>query len=158
CLKPGGDPKVPEPEVGRDGAPVWRWQKALPPLDSRTERDLVKAGKIKPQHARFCPADAAAPAERVVLHSGSVRWNPARQRWVLLAGQAGGKPSRLGEAWYAEAAHPTGPFARAVRVVTHDRQTFYNVCHHAFLDRAGGRQIHFEGTYTNDFSGNLERT
>ena len=46
----------------------------------------------------------------------------------------------------------------AVKVATHDRQTFYNVCHHAFLDRAGGRLVHFEGTYTNDFSGNPDRT
>jgi hypothetical protein len=77
---------------------------------------------------------------------------------VLVAGQVGGKSSLLGEVWYAEAAHPTGPFARAVRVVSHDRQSFYNVCHHAFLDRDGGRVIHFEGTYTNTFSGNPERT
>jgi len=32
------------------------------------------------------------------------------------------------------------------------------VSHHAFLDRDGGRAIHFEGTYTNDFSGNAEKT
>jgi hypothetical protein len=77
---------------------------------------------------------------------------------VLVAGQIGGRTSLLGEVWYAEARDPTGPFTKAVKVVTHDRQTFYNVCHHDFLDRAGGRVIHFEGTYTNDFSGNPERT
>ena len=32
------------------------------------------------------------------------------------------------------------------------------VCHHAFLDRDGGRVIHFEGTYTNDFKGNPWKT
>jgi hypothetical protein len=64
----------------------------------------------------------------------------------------------LGEVWYAEANDPTGPFAKAVRVATHDRQSFYNVCHHSFLDREGGRLIHFEGTYTNEFSGNPEKT
>ena len=118
----------------------------------------MNAGTLKPEHARFLPADAAAPAERVTLHSGSVRWNAHRNCWVLLAGQIGGKPSFLGEVWYAEARHPTGPFTRAAKVVTHDRQTFYNVCHHAFLDRAGGRSIHFEGTYTNEFSGNPDKT
>ncbi len=158
CLKAGSDPKTPEPDIGQDGAPVWRWQKALPPLDSKTERELVKAGKIKPQHARFCPADAARPEDRVVLHSGTVRWNEYRKCWVLVAGQIGGTPSLLGEVWYAEADNPTGPFVKAVKVVTHDRQTFYNVCHHAFLDRDGGRTIHFEGTYTNDFSGNPVKT
>jgi hypothetical protein len=118
----------------------------------------VKAGKLKPEQARFYPADAAAPGERVRLHSGTVRWNKHRQRWVMLAGEAGGKSSYLGEVWYAEARHPTGPFAKAVKVVTHDRQSFYNVCHHAFLDRAGGRVVHFEGTYTSDFSGNPYKT
>jgi hypothetical protein len=84
----------------------------------------------------------------VPLHSGSVRWNTYRKRWVLLAGQIYGKPSMLGEVWYAESAHPTGPFSKGVRVITHDRQTFYNVCHNSFLDRDSGRVIHFEGTYT----------
>ncbi len=144
--------------AGPDGRPAWRWQKELPPTDSKTERGWVKEGKLRAEHARFCPADAAEPAERIVLHSGSVRWNAFRKRWVLLAGQAGGKSSHLGEVWYAEAAHPTGPFTKAVRVVSHDRQTFYNVCHHPFLDRAGGRLLHFEGTYTNEFSGNPDRT
>lgn len=118
----------------------------------------MKDGKVKPEHARFCPADAAAPGERIVLHSGTVRWNPHRKAWLLVAGQIGGKASLLGEVWYAEAAQPTGPFTKAVQVLTHDRQTFYNVCHHAFLDRDGGRSIYFEGTYTNDFSGNPHRT
>lgn len=76
----------------------------------------------------------------------------------MIAGQIGGKSSYLGEVWYAEAAHPTGPFTNAVKIVTHDRQTFYNVCHHSFLDRDGGRTIHFEGTYTNEFSGNPVKT
>jgi hypothetical protein len=155
CAK---EDKPTEPMLRDDGTPVWRWQKELPPTDSATEAKWVAKGKIKPEHARFNPADVAAPADRIILHNGSVRWNAHRKRWVLLAGQVNGKSSHLGEVWYAEAEHPTGPFSRAVRVVTHDRQTFYNVCHHSFLDRDGGRVIHFEGTYTNDFSGNPEKT
>jgi hypothetical protein len=157
CAKPARGGKPSEPDVDADGKPAWRWQKELPPTDSKTEQEWVKAGKLKPEHARFCPADADADANRVVLHSGTVRWNEYRKAWVLVAGQIGGT-SLLGEVWYSEAAHPTGPFAKAVKVVTHDKQTFYNVCHHAFMDRDGGRVIHFEGTYTNDFSGNPERT
>ena len=88
-----------------------------------------------------------------------MRWNEHRKRWVLLAGQIGGKSSLLGEVWYAEARRTRpGRSRRRCKVVTHDRQTFYNVCHHAFLDRDGGRTIHFEGTYTNDFSGNPDKT
>ena len=70
-----------------------------------------------------------------------------------MAGEIGGT-SHLGEVWYAEADAPTGPFPVAVKIVTHDRYSFYNVCHHDFLDRDGGRTIHFEGTFTRDFSGN----
>jgi len=90
----------------------------------------VKEKKLKPESARFFPADASAPAERIALHSGSVRWNKYRKCWVLLAGQIGGKASHLGEVWYAESPHPTGPFGTAAKVLTHDRQTFYNVVHH----------------------------
>ncbi|MFO0810584.1 MAG: hypothetical protein U0746_18305 [Gemmataceae bacterium] len=147
-----------DPELDPEGRPAWRWQKDLPSVDSKTEERWVKSGKLKPEHARFCPANAAVPAERVVLHSGTVRWNAHRQRWVLVAGQVGGKTSFLGEVWYAEATRPTGPFLKAVKVTSHDKQTFYNVCHHAFLDRDNGRTIHFEGTYTAEFSGNPERT
>jgi hypothetical protein len=145
-------------DTGRDGKPIWRWQADLPPLGSEIEADLVKAGKVRAEHTRFLPANAADPKERVRLHSGTVRWNDHRKRWVMLAGQIGGKSSLLGEVWYAEAEHPTGPFTTAVKVVTHDKQSFYNVCHHSFLDQGGGRIIHFEGTYTSDFAGNSDRT
>jgi len=140
-----------------DEVPQWRWQKELPPVDSTIEKQWFKAGKLKSESTRFYPMDATGDA-RIVLHSGSVRWNEYRKRWVLIACQIDGKSSHLGEVWYAESKHPTGPFVKAVKILTHDRQTFYNVCHHDFMDREGGRVIHFEGTYTRDFSGNPERT
>lgn len=143
------------PDLGRDGAPNWRWQKELPPTDSPAERKWVRAGKLKAERTRFLPE---GDGERVTLHRGSVRWNAHRKRWVLIANQVGGKSSHLGEVWYAEADAPTGPFAKAVKVLTHDRQTFYNPVHHDFLDRDAGRFIHFEGTYTRDFSGNPDKT
>ncbi|MBM4015478.1 MAG: hypothetical protein FJ293_11010 [Planctomycetes bacterium] len=174
------------PELDASGAPRWRWQKELAPLDSKGEFEWLAKGALPPDHARFAPRDAAkrpsqdppakdprsedptskdspshsdtTEAERVQLHSGSVRWNEWRQRFVLIACQIGGAPSFLGEIWYAEARHPCGPFTTAVKIATHDRMSLYNVCHHALLDRDGGRTIHFEGTYTNDFSGNPDAT
>lgn len=136
----------------------WRWQTKSPPTDGPAEADAVRKGTLDAKTARFYPEDVDRPGERVRLHSGTTRWNEHRRKWVMLAGQVGGKTSHLGEVWYAEADAPTGPFPRAVRVVTHARMTFYNVCHHAFLDREGGRWVHFEGTYTSDFSGNPDRT
>jgi hypothetical protein len=158
CLKADAKGKPGAVDRDADGRPRWRWQKQLPPLDSKTERDRVQSGDLRPEETAFYPADAENPRDRVVLHSGSVRWNAYRKKWVLVAGQIGGKSSFLGEVWYAESDQPTGPFSQAIRILSHDRQTFYNVCHHAFLDRENGRWIHFEGTYTNEFSGNPYKT
>ena len=133
----------------------WRWQTALPPLDAIAEAELVRAKAIRAEDARFTPTgDGTA----VTLHRGTVRWNAYRKRWVLIATQQGGKSSHLGEVWYAEADHPTGPFRTAVKVLTHDQMSFYNPVHHPFLDADGGRTIHFEGTYTADFSSAKEKT
>ncbi len=172
------------PLCDSQGRPQWRWQRDLPPTGSRDEKRWIDAGLLEARWARFCPARAVAdqgpddpdsrrtvppdalPAspspmrdgERhsvgpVTLHSGTVRWNAHRQAWILIAGEVGGR-SQLGEVWYAESASPTGPFSVAVRIVTHDRQSFYNVCHHPFFDGDGGQTIHFEGTFTREFSGN----
>ena len=135
------------------GPPRWRWQAELPPAGSRDERRWLDAGRLAPGDARFLPADAANTGDRVTLHSGSAHWNERREKWVLIAGQVGGT-SELGEVWYAEAAAPTGPFRVSVKVASHDRQSFYNVVRHPFLDADGGRVIHFEGTFTHTFSGN----
>ena len=157
--------------VGPDGAPpapgappVWRWQTEFPPAGSREERAWAKAGRLAPADARFLPADAADPADparRVTLHSGSVGRNAYRDRWVLIAGEIDGRgddggPSHLGEVWYAEADAPTGPFGVAVKIASHDRQSFYNVARFPFLDRDGGKTVFFEGTFARDFSGNPE--
>lgn len=104
------------------------------------------------------PLTDVETGQPVAIHAGSCRWNAHRQRWIMIANQVGGTPSNLGEVWYAEAPAPTGPWAQARRIVTHDRMDFYNPVHHDFLDAAGGRVIHFEGTYTNTFSGNPDAT
>ena len=146
------------PLLDDDGAPVWRWQRECAPTDSAVEARWVREGRLDAARARFLPVNAADPRERVELHRGTVRWNVHRARHVLIACQVGGTSSNLGELWYAEADAPTGPFTTAVKIVTHDRMSFYNPCHHDFLDREGGRVVHFEGTYTTSFSGNSEAT
>ncbi len=158
CAERGPDGHSTLPQLNKEGRPIWVWQKELPPMDSKTEQKWVKEEKIKPKDTRFYPFNVKKTTERIVLHSGSVRWNSFRKKWILLAGQLGGSSSLLGEVWYSEADAPTGPFAKAIKVVTHEKQTFYNVCHHSFLDQDDGKWIYFEGTYTNDFSGNSWKT
>jgi hypothetical protein len=52
---------------------------------------------------------AAGTGEKVRAQSGSMAWNSWRKRWVTVFVQDSGKPSTLGEVWYAEARTPTGP-------------------------------------------------
>lgn len=137
-----------------DGRPDYRWQKALPPLNSRTEARLMREGKLRPDETHFVPLDEAG--KPVVVAGGSVHWNAHRKRWIGIFGRAGGAESALGEIDYAEADAPTGPFRRAVKVCDHPKYTFYNPVHHAFLDQ--GSTIYFEGTYTAEFSGNPDKT
>lgn len=145
------------PRRNAAGQLEWTWQTRVGPVGPAEESAWLKAGRIQPDEARFSPRSADG-RERPLLHGGTVRWNPFRQAWVMIALEVGGRASHLGEVWYAEGPTPVGPFPRAVRVVTHDRQSFYNPCHHDFLDEEAGQFIYFEGTYVNTFSGNPDLT
>jgi hypothetical protein len=138
------------------GRPVYRWQQELPPITSEQEAKLVRQGKLHPEETHFLPMSPSG--KPVSLHGGSVTWNPWRRKWILIATEMFGKESALGEIHYAEAESPVGPWNRAVKIVTHDRYTFYNPVHHPFLDTEGGRIIFFEGTYTTTFSNGAQPT
>ena len=56
-----------------------------------------------------------------------------------------------GDVYYSEARAPQGPWRCVKRVVHHEKYNFYNVAHHPFFDKDGGRVIYFEGTYTTTF-------
>jgi len=53
--------------------------------------------------------------------------------------------------YYSEALAPEGPWSCVKKVVHHEKYNFYNVVHHPFFDKDGGRVIYFEGTYTTTF-------
>jgi hypothetical protein len=161
CLAPGGptNPKdAGRARILRDGArrAAYTWRKEGTPINSEMEHALVKAGKLKPNETRYLPRDAAG--QDIILHGGSVTWNPWRKKWIFIATRNFGKASLLGEIYYGEADHPTGPWRKTVQIMTHDRYTFYNPVHHPFLDTDGGRIIYLEGTYTESFSGNERPT
>jgi hypothetical protein len=92
--------------------------------------------------------------EQIEPHRGSIAWNAYRKRWVTVFTQIGGKPSHLGEIWYAEADKPTGPWKNAVKVLTHNNQTFYNPRLHPELTPEDSPILLFEGTYTHTFARN----
>lgn len=85
-------------------------------------------------------------------HSGSIAWNAWRKRWVAVFMQAFGKPSALGELWYAEADAPTGPWGPAVKVLSHENYTFYNPKLHPEFTPGDSPILLFEGTYTMQFA------
>ncbi len=39
-----------------------------------------------------------------------------------------------------------------MKIVTHDRYSFYNLVHHLFFDRENGRYIYFQGRPARQFS------
>jgi hypothetical protein len=147
CLRPGSK------EVERDaaGQAVWAWKRDATPLTQKTEAQLIRAGQLRAEEARYQVRDVES-GKPIELHAGSVRWNAFRKKWIMIVSQRGGT-SLLGEIWFTEADDVTGPWRTARKIVTHDRQSFYNPVHHDFFDQEGGRLIYFEGTYTNEFSG-----
>lgn len=126
------------------------------PIDQKSEAVALKKNSAQ-QPSPHLQLVAADSGQVVTAHAGSIRWNQHRKRWVLITAQIGGT-SFLGEVWYAEAQHITGPWSKAVKVVTHEKYSFYNPVQHAFFEADNGKSIYFEGTYTLTFSGNTHPT
>jgi hypothetical protein len=103
---------------------------------------------LKPQESVISAADG----KPVKPHSGHIAWNPWRKRWVTVFMQSFGKPSALGELWYAEAHAPIGPWGKAVKILTHDNYTFYNPRLHPEFTAGDSPILIFEGTYTAEFA------
>jgi hypothetical protein len=157
CLKPGSTFAKPDFDRDEGGQARYQWRSNAPPITLEKQAEWVRKGLLKADEGPI-PLRDSATGTPVVMHRGSVNWNAHRKKWVMIATQIGGKPSFLGEVWYAEADEPVGPWQDAVKIVTHDKMDFYNPCHHPVFDRDGGKVIYFEGTYTNTFSGNPDRT
>jgi hypothetical protein len=156
CLREGSSLDEPEIDRGADGAPRYAWRRGTPPVDQSAQDKLIKAGLLADDETWLRLRDGHG-GKRVKAHGGSVYWNDYRKRWVMIAVESLGT-SALGEVWYAEADAPEGPWRRAVKIVTHDRYSFYNPKQHPMFDADGGRIIYFEGTYTHTFSGNNDAT
>ena len=85
---------------------------------------------IDPSKYERVESDAAfvdtTTGKPIKSHNGAVAWNPHRKKWISIFTQEYGDSSYLGEIWYAEAESPAGPWRNAVKIVTHDRYSFYN--------------------------------
>jgi hypothetical protein len=157
------------PQRDADGRLIWKWRTSSP-VTQADEHRWVQQGLMQPEECRFLPRDrtpgaadqsgagssVSAEDQRIVqLHSGTVRFNAHRRRWIMIATEQAwhrDSPSFLGEVYYSESDSPQGPFAQAVKIATHPGQSFYNPCHQDQFDQQGGQVIHFEGTYCNTFT------
>jgi hypothetical protein len=145
CIAGDGKWQGRETEIDRDAAghPHYTWKSdAGHPLSLEK---LMRGGKLK-REEYWCflrDFETGAPLTRGLE---SVAWNQFRRRWIAFFAD---KP---GEAWFAEADTPLGPWGYGRRVLTHGDYNFYNIAHHSFFDQEGGRLVYFEGTYTSTFS------
>jgi hypothetical protein len=154
-------PAVPEghPALWKDGGKEWLvFGNPLPTLrcpatfeawqDSSTWEVLKAQGSLA----------SAIDGKPVKPHSGSIAWNSFRKRWVTVFVEKFGKPSVFGELWYAEASAPTGPWGKAVKILSHDNYTFYNPRLHPEFTPTNSPLLIFEGTYTMQFADKPEPT
>jgi hypothetical protein len=111
-------------------------------------RDTSSWEVLSPQESLVSASDG----KPVKPHSGSIAWNNYRKRWITVFMEVFGKPSAFGEIWYAEADSPTGPWGKAIKILSHDNYTFYNPRIHEELTDPDSPMIIFEGTYTAEFA------
>ena len=159
CLPRGSryDKATARVERGPSGEILYAWKPGTDPIDAVRERELMAAGKIRPDEARYQPRDV--DTQQVVgIVAGSIQWNAFLKKWILIGVQAGGSSSYLGEVSFSAADAPSGPWHWAKKIATHEKYSFYNPVHHPFFDQQGGRIIYFQGTYSNTFSGNSDPT
>jgi hypothetical protein len=156
CLQEGSNTQEAKLDRTADGKLRYAWKRNTPALNQNDQKKLVASGAMKASEGLLQFRDHVT-GKPVTAHNGSVYWNPYRGRWVMIDCELGGT-SMLGEIWYAEADAPTGPWTYAVKVLTHNKYSFYNPKQDPMFDQDGGRVIYFEGTYTHTFSGNTFQT
>ena len=156
CLKTDDASQSPRVLRTDDGRLEFAWRRSGEPLSLALTKELIEQGKMTAEESPCLLRDRDT-GQAIQAHSGSVAWNPYRQRWVMIVLELWGT-SLLGEIWYAEAETPIGPWSDAVKILTHDNYSFYNPKQHPYFDQDGGRFIYFEGTYTHTFTNNPDQT
>ena len=152
CVADDGRWHGQETKVDRDAS--WHvryaWKAGADRLQGDHLHQLVQAGKLKREEtwSYLLDMETGKPLTRGLE---SVAWNEFRGRWIAFFADENG------EAWFAEAETPVGPWGYGRRVVTHGDYNFYNLAHHPFFNQDHGRLVYFEGTYTASFTPAAEK-
>lgn len=152
CLKPGTKPEMTTIDRDSSGKLQFRWRTRARAWDQKSQQEWIAKKQIRFEE---CPIQMKSDTgDEILTARGTVAWNKYRKRWLMIFGQMFGKPSILGEIWYAESEDKMGPWKNPVKIMTHEKYSFYNVAHHIEIDSEDGKTIFLEGTYTTLFSGN----
>ena len=135
------NPQTGRPDRDAAGKLRYDWKRDVPATSHERQQELIRQGHIHPEEAWIHLLDVET-GDPVEINRGSVFWNAYRQRWILIMGNK--------DIWFAEADTPVGPWGYARKVASHDI-LFYNPRQHPLLDQEGGKDIFFEGTYTQFF-------
>ncbi len=148
CLKEGSTKDDLEIELNENGAPKFEWKPNTIPWSGKLQTKLINVGKLDVKDAILKTIDIETGND-ISLHGSSVYFNEFRNRWIMIALEQFGT-SPLGEIWYLESKSLHGPWARARKIVSHEKYSFYNPKQHPMF--AHDNYIYFEGTYTTMFS------
>lgn len=130
-----------------DGEARWAWRDGLTvPSDGLAEADQWSPQMVEPDSGTM-----------VTPHFGDIARNTYLGRFVQVFTRQNGEMAWLGELWMSVADTPFGPWSYARQVAGFDDYTLYNPL---ILDSydTDGREIFFQGTYTDFFSGAAQRT
>jgi hypothetical protein len=152
-VRPDGHVVIAKDESGKP----WAYFNAPPnfkcPATYEAWKDRSQWQGLEPQKS----FKDAGGGDDITLASGSIAWNDFRKRWILVFQQKFGT-SVFGEVWYSEAKSPEGPWGPAVKVLTHQNYTFYNIQIDWQLTSPAEPVLLFEGTYTTTFTDNKIKT
>ena len=89
----------------KDGKAVFTWKTDTIAYTPKLQNRLIQDGVLEFDEGLF---QFQTPSGKpLLIHSGSVRWNDHRKRWIMIGLQSFGT-SLLGEIWYSEAENLVG--------------------------------------------------
>ncbi|KAJ3430280.1 hypothetical protein M0812_23282 [Anaeramoeba flamelloides] len=139
-------------KIERDGNGnvIWGWKKNTVPVTQSVQEWLFRENNLEPEQRYWNIFDPES-GKRLLSQSGTMFWNNYKKKYISIIQQLNGT-SFLGEIFYLDSNSFHGPWKNPIKIITHNKYSFYNVFHHHRLDKEKGKIIFIEGTFANTFS------